>query len=144
MLGKIINEETGLCQVGLGTNIQFYKSLGMVELDVEQSEIDGNYYLKSKCPHKTDEVKQQEKEDLINHLTCTALDLVSFVKNLGVEDSIILKFLNDNPNIQLKLTFCKDVYCGVVRQLCPIKITEELVITEDMIVNFFKQKHNIT
>ena len=30
MLGKIINEETGLCQVGLGTNIQFYKSLGMV------------------------------------------------------------------------------------------------------------------
>lgn len=143
MLGKILNNETGLCQVGLGTNIQYYKSLGFIELDVEQSEIDGNYYLKSKCPHKTEEELIQEREDLINHLTCTALDLVSFIKNLGVDDSIILKFLNDNPSLQLQLTFCKDVYCGVVRQLCPIKITEELVITEDMIVNFFKQKHSI-
>lgn len=30
-------------------------------------------------------------------------------------DSVILKFLCDNPSMQLKLTCCKDVYCGVVR-----------------------------
>lgn len=144
MLGRILNNETGLCQVGLGTNVQLYKSLGMIELDVEQSEIDGNYYLKSKCPHKTEEELKQEREDLINHLTCTALDLVSFIKNLGLTDAEILQFLNTNPNIQLQLTFCKDVYCGVVRQLCPIKITEELTLTDEMLVAFFKKKHNIT
>lgn len=57
---KIINEETGLCEVGLGANAEFYQSLGMVELDVEQSDVDGNWYLAEKCPHKSEEEKLQE------------------------------------------------------------------------------------
>lgn len=54
---KIINEETGLCEVGLGTNSSFYQSIGMVKLDVQQSDIDGGWYLTEKCPMKTDEEK---------------------------------------------------------------------------------------
>ena len=43
---KVINEQTGLCEVGLGTNTTFYKSIGMVWLDVQQSDIDEAWYLK--------------------------------------------------------------------------------------------------
>ena len=92
---------------------------------------------------KTDDEKVQEKENLINHLTCTALDLITFIKSLGLTDEEILVYLQANPSFQLQLTFCKDVYCGVVRQLCPIKITEELIITDEQIVKFFKDKNKI-
>ena len=57
---KVINNETGLCEVGLGTKTAFYKAQGMKELDVEQSEINNNWYLSELCPHKTDEEKLQE------------------------------------------------------------------------------------
>ena len=54
---KVINEETGLCEVGTGTNSQFYTSIGMTKKDVMQSDIDGQWYLTEKCPMKTDEEK---------------------------------------------------------------------------------------
>lgn len=61
------DSESGLCtEVGTGTNTKFYKSIGMVEKDVEQSEVDGRWYLSSKCPHYTDEemeAKKAQKED---------------------------------------------------------------------------------
>ena len=57
------NEDSGLCtEVGTGTNTDFYKSIGMVRKEVEQSEVDGQWYLKAKCPHYTDEEKEQQKE----------------------------------------------------------------------------------
>ena len=59
---QLINEETGLCSVGTGTNIEFYKSIGMVELDVQQSDIDNKWYLAEKCPMKTDEQKAKERK----------------------------------------------------------------------------------
>ena len=60
---KVINDETGLCEVGVGTNIEFYQSLGMTQQDVEQSDIDGNWYLADKCPHKSEEEKLQEAKE---------------------------------------------------------------------------------
>lgn len=92
---------------------------------------------------KTDEEKAREKEDLINHLTCTALDLIIFIKSLGLTAEQVLVYLQTNPSLQLQLTFCKDVYCGVVRKLCPIKISEELIITDEQIIKFFKDKNKI-
>ena len=59
---KIVNEETGLCEIGIGTNIEFYKSIGMVELDVQQSDVDNNWYLANKCPMKTEEQKAKERK----------------------------------------------------------------------------------
>lgn len=56
-------KENGLCVgIGEGTNTEFYKSVGMVRKDVEQSEVDGCWYLTSKCPHYTDEEKEAQKE----------------------------------------------------------------------------------
>ena len=60
-------QENGKClEVANGTNTDFYKSIGMVRKDVEQSEVDGCWYLADKCPHYTDEEKEaqkQQKED---------------------------------------------------------------------------------
>lgn len=46
---KIINEETRECEVGIGTNVEFYKSIGMTEIDVEQAS-DGSWYLAGSVP----------------------------------------------------------------------------------------------
>lgn len=90
---------------------------------------------------KTAEELAQEEQNRINHLTCTALDLVTFINSLGLTDKQILAYLQANPSLQLKLTCCKDVYCGVVRQLCPIVLSEELTVTDEQIVDFFKNKN---
>lgn len=58
---KIVNEETKLCEVGLGTNSKFYKSIGMTEMDVEQA-YNGLWYVKGYAPEKpipTDEEIRQ-------------------------------------------------------------------------------------
>ena len=47
---KIINEQKQ-CEVGLGTNAKFYQSIGMTEMEVEQS-YDGSWYLKGCAPEK--------------------------------------------------------------------------------------------
>lgn len=46
---KVVDEETKLCEVGIGTNIEFYKSIGMTEIDVEQG-YDDNWYVKGFAP----------------------------------------------------------------------------------------------
>ena len=44
---KITDATTGLCDVGLGTNEKFYKSVGMSKIDVSQG-FDGQWYLSEK------------------------------------------------------------------------------------------------
>ena len=51
---KVINE-TGLCEVGVGTDYTYYKKMGLIELDVQKSDIDGQWYLSEKCPMKSEE-----------------------------------------------------------------------------------------
>lgn len=60
---NIVNEETGLCEVGLGTDTEYYESIGMVLRDVEQSDIDFFWYLAEKCPHKSEAQKLQEAKE---------------------------------------------------------------------------------
>lgn len=48
---KIINHETKECQVGIGTNVKFYQSIGMVEMDVEQA-YNGQWYVAGYAPEK--------------------------------------------------------------------------------------------
>lgn len=48
---KLLDEKTKLCSVGVGTDIEFYKSIGMEEMDVEQA-WDGSWYLAGYCPEK--------------------------------------------------------------------------------------------
>ena len=57
---KIINEKTKQCDVGLGSDISFFKSIGMTEMDVEQG-YNGVWYLKGYAPTKPQELINQEK-----------------------------------------------------------------------------------
>ena len=62
---KIINEEKGLVQVGTGSNINFYKSIGFTLQEVEK--VDGVWYLQGKAPESNLEIKKQElKQELEN------------------------------------------------------------------------------
>ena len=59
MYAKIINNETKQCEVGLGTNSAFYKSIGMTEIEVEQA-YDGSWYVKGFAPEKPVEELQAQ------------------------------------------------------------------------------------
>lgn len=56
---KILDNESKVCSVGIGTNVEFYKSIGMSEMEVEQS-YDGSWYLKGYAPEKPTEQKEAE------------------------------------------------------------------------------------
>lgn len=101
-----------------------------------------NYVLYNGSYLTPEEVALKE-QDKINHLTMTALDFVTYIKKAGVSDEIILQYFQANPSVQLQLTLCQNVYCGIVRQLCPLKITETLTLTDEMVVAFFKKKYNM-
>ena len=61
---RIINEKTKEVCVGLGNNVEFYKSIGMEEIDVEQA-WNGAWYLKGHAPKKSEpstEEKVKAKE----------------------------------------------------------------------------------
>lgn len=58
MYAKIINEETKQCEVGVGTNAEFYKSIGMTEMDVEQA-YDGSWYVAGFAPVKPEPTHEE-------------------------------------------------------------------------------------
>lgn len=60
---KVINEETKICEVGLGTNSAFYQSIGMTEMEVEQA-WDGSWYLKGYCPEKPIPTKEEKSNQV--------------------------------------------------------------------------------
>ena len=100
---KIVNEETGLVEVGLGTNTSFYQSIGMVALDVKQSDIDNAWYLTEKCPMKTDEQKEQAEKERIAMLNMTGADVERAIYTVkGIDFDDILAMVKDNPTIDEK------------------------------------------
>lgn len=58
---KVINEETKLCEVGLGTNAKFYQSIGMTEQEVEQA-YDGSWYVLGYAPKKPEPTKEEQQK----------------------------------------------------------------------------------
>ena len=60
---KVINEETKACDVGLGTNTAYYKSIGMTEQEVEQA-YNGQWYLAGYAPVKPAPTLEQQVIEL--------------------------------------------------------------------------------
>lgn len=90
---KVINEDTGLCEVGLGTNTGFYISIGMKQIDVKQSDIDNQWYLAEKCPMKTEEQKMLEEKERVAKLYLTGADVergIYQAKGLDFEDIVAM------------------------------------------------------
>ena len=57
---KINNEQTKSVDVGVGTNTEFYKSIGMKEMEVEQA-YNGQWYLQGYAPTKSNDEQALEE-----------------------------------------------------------------------------------
>ena len=88
---KIINKETKSCEVGTGTNIDFYKSIGMTQMDVEQA-YNGAWYLKGYAPGKPEPTNAEKVQVLEQEtgLTRAVRELV-LAENSGVSDYVRAK-----------------------------------------------------
>ncbi|MEI3255485.1 MAG: hypothetical protein V8R83_09345 [Candidatus Gastranaerophilaceae bacterium] len=102
---KVINEQTGLCEVGIGTNSKFYKSIGMKEQDVSQSDIDGKWYLSDKCPMKSDEDKLAEaKQAKLNEATDKAYSFENKDALITVSATNMMSRSSETYHIEATLT----------------------------------------
>lgn len=88
------------------------------------------------------EEHEKHEQDKINHLKMTALDLINVLDSYGFTLADRQQYFSQHPEVQEQLMYCQNVYCGVVRQLCPITINDK-TITDDIVVQAFKNKHNI-
>jgi hypothetical protein len=86
--------------------------------------------------------KSEKEQQIIGSLTMTALDFIQVLNNAGVSREQRVSYLASNPGLDDQLKYCQNVYCGVVCQLCPITI-DTVEITQDMIIQAFKQKNNV-
>lgn len=61
----VLNKDLGLCAVSRNENSDenFYKTLGMTLQEVEQSNVDQQWYLKEKCPHLSDTEKLSRAQE---------------------------------------------------------------------------------
>jgi len=88
----ITNQETKTVDVGLGTDEQFYKSIGMTKMDVEQA-YNGAWYLKGYAPQRPEPTPQEQIRTLEAQITdrnirCAllgdqfAIDKITEIENL--------------------------------------------------------------
>ena len=82
---KIVNEETKLCEVGLGTNSAFYKSIGMTEMEVEQ-DYAGNWYLAGYAPAKPAPTKEEQQKARENAYKADVDPITCHIQRLGDEE----------------------------------------------------------
>ncbi len=134
---KVIDEEKGLCDVAEGTNEEFYKHLGMKIEDVEKSETDGNWYLKEKCPHYTEEELKIEERKRIDGLKMTPRDFLLSVIELGAAWEQIKQLISSDSRVEIELNYCQYVYRGnpLLNQMC-----SEFNITPEQLDEIFLEK----
>ena len=70
----------------------------------------------------------------------TALDFIGVLQGFGLTLEQINAYLESNLAVKMQLTYCQNVYCGVVKQLMPITVGD-VTITTDMIEIAFRVKH---
>lgn len=132
---EIINEETGLVNVGLGDNTEFYIEQGMTELDVQQSDVDGLWYIADKCPMKTDEEKELEERERIAKLKLTKREVfLGLYQAKGITPDMIKAQITD-PQALIEFEYANDYYRG--NPLIDV-IGAQLGITSEQLDNFFE------
>ena len=89
-------------------------------LDVEQSEVDGNWYLPEECPHDTPEEKARKERERLDALTLTPADVERALykaKQMDFEDlkALIVQALPTVDIKALSIEFrAKDFYRGAM------------------------------
>lgn len=105
--------------------------------------VENKYIIKdNKLLLNQDYETQQAKndEDRINHLVMTALDFIKVLDKFGFTITDRQQYFSEHPEVQEQLMYCQKVYCGVVRQFCPITVNNK-TITDNIIVQAFKDKN---
>lgn len=82
---KVINEETKACEIGDGTNLAFYQSIGMTEQEVEQA-YDGNWYLAGYAPEKPEPTKEEQQKARENAYIAEADPITCHINRLKDEE----------------------------------------------------------
>ena len=81
---KIINEETKEVQIGVGVNDEYYASIGMTEMEVEQA-YTGLWYLKGYAPIKPEPTIQDKILELERQITARNLRSAIFGDEYAIE-----------------------------------------------------------
>lgn len=132
----ILDEQTGLVQLGAGCDDEFYKSIGMKQRDIEQSEIDNLYYLKNKCPHYTPEEEEEIERQRILNLKCTKRVFILMLEQLGLDYyEQILPLIEANRQAKLEWELCVELQRS--NPLLNV-MGEQLGITAEQIDKLFK------
>ena len=87
-----------------------------------------------------EEKQRQAEEERVNNLTMTALDFLKVLYSIGLTREQVHNYLYEHPELDEQLKYCQNVWCGVVKQLCPIVIGET-EITVQMVEQAFKVKN---
>lgn len=103
MYAIILDEETKAVAVGIGTDTEYYKSIGMTDMEVEQAN-DGNWYVKGYAPDFSDKIKQDKIAELDSQYQADKAQLMQYYfefsiagNNEGMES---IKVEIDNLNKQ--------------------------------------------
>lgn len=130
---QIVDKKTGLCNVGLGDDIVFYVDMGFELLDVEQSDIDGFYYLAEKCPMKTEEQKEIEEKERIAKLSMTKYDFFKYVCSpYGITYAKLTEFVTSSDEVAAAWNLCARVYrgdetlCKSIKKVIPVMTDNKL------------------
>lgn len=130
---QIVDKNTGLCNVGLGDDIVFYVDNGFELLDVEQSDIDGFYYLAEKCPMKTEEQKEIEEKERIAKLSMTKYDFFKHVCSpYGITYAKLTEFVASSDEVAAAWNLCARVYrgdetlCKSIKKVIPVMTDNKL------------------
>ena len=88
MLAKIIDINTKECSVGLGTDVNFYRSLGMEEMDIEKA-YNNKWYVKGFAPAKPEPTLEEQvaKLEAETGLTRVMREMV-LAENSGASDYV--------------------------------------------------------
>lgn len=92
---KIIDESTKQCEVGLGTNTEFYQSIGMTEMDVEQA-YNRCWYVTGYAPEEPEPTKEEQSEkraeayrEEVDPITCHIQRLEDEEQTPEIEQEIV-------------------------------------------------------
>lgn len=92
-----------------------------------------------------EQIKTQKEAERVAKLTMTALDFIKVLQLSGLTLVQINEYLETHLDLKMQLTYCQNVYCGVVQQLCPLSLEKEdgtiITITAQDIITAFKAKH---
>ena len=137
---KIENAKTKVVSVGTGTNHDFYKSVGMTLMDVEQSDIDGQWYQAGYAPMKSEGQKQKEQISALKADYEATVEgwLAAFADTRGYKVSNMGAYANStNPTFKAEALYyievqdrtweaCYEVLNAVLAGTRPVPTKEEL------------------